>query len=93
MYPDSDIRIATDLSLDVTIPKEDDPVGFLKEIRPIRCQQDRSFSLLQDLENANVEDVIGQVGVEGAERVVEEGAWGLGIDCPSDGETLALSTC
>ena len=77
----------------MTFPQEDDLVGLLGEVEAVGGQHDRPLPLHQDLEDADVEDVAGDVGVESREGRVQERAGGLGIESPSDGQPLALPTC
>ena len=86
-------KISSHLSLDLTFPQEDDLVGLLGEVEAVGGQHDRPLPLHQDLEDADVEDVAGDVGVESREGRVQERAGGLGIKSPSDGQPLALPTC
>ena len=86
-------KLKTNLCLNFSFLEKNNVVSFFQKIHPVCRQKNSSFSLHQDLENANLEDVIRDVRIEGAERGIEEGARSLGIESSGYGKSLPLTAC
>ena len=81
------------LSFNLPVLQKNNFACFFDEVQSVGRKQDGPFSLEEDLHDSDVEDVVGQVGVDGRERRIEESAAGLRVEGARDGKTLTLPSC